>query len=135
MTAPSKHPREMGMERKMSKLFVFLGVICFAVFSATAQQTKPASKTYALKAARLFDGKSDALVKPGIVVVTDGKIVAAGANATIPAGAEVIDLGDATLLPGFIDAHTHLTDESSDDWKQNTLDGLQKTVAEQALDA
>jgi imidazolonepropionase-like amidohydrolase len=119
----------------MRKLFVFLAVMCFAALSATAQQSKPASKTYVLKAARLFDGKSDALVKPGIVVVMDGKIVAAGANATIPAGAEVIDLGDATLLPGFMDAHTHLTDEASDDWKQDAIDGLQKTVAEKALDS
>src|SRR6202158_74512 len=135
MTAPSKHPRKMGMERKMRKLFLFLALICFAVLSAPPQQPKPASKTYALKAARLFDGKSDALVKPGIVVVTDGKIVAAGANAAIPAGAEVIDLGDATLLPGFIDAHTHLTDESSDDWKQDAIGGLEKTIAEKALDS
>jgi imidazolonepropionase-like amidohydrolase len=119
----------------MRKVFVFLAVTCFAAAVAAAQQAKPASKTYVLKAARLFDGKSDALVKPGVVVVTDGKIVAVGANATIPAGAEVIDLGDATLLPGFIDAHTHLTDEASDDWKQDTIDGLQKTIAEKALDS
>src|SRR5438045_930697 len=83
----------------------------------------------------MFDGKGGSLSKPGLVVVTDGKIVAAGANSAVPAGAEVIDLGDATMLPGFIDAHTHLTSMYSDDWKQNTLDTLQKTVAEQALDA
>jgi imidazolonepropionase-like amidohydrolase len=102
---------------------------------AHGQVQKPANKTYVLKAARMFDGKSNALVTPGQVVVTDGKIVAVGGKAAVPAGAEVIDLGDATLLPGFIDAHTHLTMMYSDDWKQNTLDGLQKTVAEQALDA
>ena len=102
---------------------------------AHGQAQKPANKTYVLKAARMFDGKSNALVTPGQVVVTDGKIVAVGGKAAVPAGAEVIDLGDATLLPGFIDAHTHLTMMYSDDWKQNTLDGLQKTVAEQALDA
>jgi imidazolonepropionase-like amidohydrolase len=82
----------------MRKLFIFLAVMCFAAPGAAAQQTKPAGKTYALKAARLFDGNSDALVKPGIVVVTDGKIVAAGASATVPPGAEVIDLGDATCF-------------------------------------
>jgi imidazolonepropionase-like amidohydrolase len=96
---------------------------------------KPAGKTIVVKAARLFDGKSNALVKPGVVVVTDGKIVATGTNAAIPAGAEVIDLGDATLLPGFIDAHTHLTGMYSEDWKQAKLDGLQKPIAEEALDA
>jgi imidazolonepropionase-like amidohydrolase len=105
------------------------------LFPTGSQAQKPASKTYVLKAARMFDGKSNTLATPGLVVVTDGKIVAVGGKATVPGGAEVIDLGDATLLPGFIDAHTHLTMMYSDDWKQNTLDGLQKTIAEQALDA
>jgi len=100
-----------------------------------AQAQKLAPKTIVLKAARMFDGKSDSLTKPGLVVITDGKIAAVGTGAAIPSGAEVIDLGDATLLPGFIDAHTHLSMEASDDWKQAMLDRLQKPVAEQALDA
>jgi imidazolonepropionase-like amidohydrolase len=99
-----------------------------------AQTAKP-SKTYVLKAARMFDGKSNALSTPGVVVVTAGKIAGVGTQAAIPPGAETIDLGDATLLPGFIDAHTHLTSMYSDDWKQNLIDGLQKTIAERALDA
>jgi imidazolonepropionase-like amidohydrolase len=113
-----------------------LGLVSLlAAGAAFGQAQKAASKAYVLKAARLFDGKSNALVTPGVVVVTDGKIVAAGTSATIPAGAEVIDLGDATLLPGFIDAHTHLTMMYSEDYKQNRLDELQKTIAERALDA
>jgi imidazolonepropionase-like amidohydrolase len=111
------------------------GLLLLAAGCAFGQQTKPASKSYVLKAARMFDGKSEALVTPGLVVVAEMKIVAVGAGATIPAGAEVIELGDATLLPGFIDAHTHLTGEASDDWKQDELDGLEKSYAEQALDA
>jgi imidazolonepropionase-like amidohydrolase len=113
----------------------FLVVTFLAAASAHAQAQKAASRTYVLKAARLFDGKSGTLATPGLVVVTDGKIIAVGANAAIPAGAEVIDLGDATLSPGFIDAHTHLTMMNSDDFKQSRLDGLQKTIAERALDA
>ena len=69
-----------------------------------------------LKANRMFDGKSDRLITPGIVVVVAGQIQAVGAGAAVPDGAEVIDLGDATLLPGFMDAHTHLSMQSSDDW-------------------
>jgi len=78
-----------------------LGLLSLLV-AATAfgQAQKAASKTYVLKAARLFDGKSNALVTPGVVVVTDGKVVAAGTSAAIPAGAEVMDLGDATPLAG-----------------------------------
>jgi imidazolonepropionase-like amidohydrolase len=60
-----------------------------------------------VKAARMFDGLGDRTVSPGLVVVEGGKITQVGGSA--PAGAEVIDLGDATLLPGLIDAHTHLT--------------------------
>ncbi len=104
------------------------GVIC-------AQTQKPESKTIMLRAARLFDGKSATLVTPGMVVVTDGKIVATGTTADAPAGAQVIDLGDATLLPGFIDAHTHVTMMYTTDYKQAMLDGLQKSIPEQTLDA
>jgi len=109
-------------------------VLCLGA-AALGQEKKPASKSYILKAARLFDGKSNALVKPGVVVVTDGKIVAAGTSAAIPAGAETIDLGDATLLPGFIDAHTHLTGNYREDYARAALDGLQKPIPEMALDA
>jgi hypothetical protein len=63
----------------------------------------------ALKAARLFDGKSKTLVPNGVIVIEGNTITAAGSNVTIPDNAEIIDLGDATLSPGFIDAHTHLT--------------------------
>jgi imidazolonepropionase-like amidohydrolase len=120
----------------MMRKWCGLGLLSLLV-AATAfgQAQKAASKTYVLKAARLFDGKSNVLMTPGVVVVTDGKIVAAGTSAAAPAGAEVIDLGDATLLPGFIDAHTHLTMAYSEDYRQSRLDELQKTIAERALDA
>ena len=108
----------------------------FVPLSASAQQPQPApGKVIVLKAARMFDGKSNSLTTPGLVVITDNKITAVGAGASVPAGAQVIDFGDATLLPGFIDAHTHLTMMHSDDWKGRELDLLQKSIAEQALDS
>ena len=68
------------------------------------------SGTVALKAARVIDGTGAAPIQNGVVVVTDDRIVSVGAAGavTIPAGARTVDLGNATLLPGFIDAHTHV---------------------------
>ncbi len=94
-----------------------------------------ADKTYVLKAAHMFDGKGDHVVSPGLVVVINGKIAATGAQAAFPAGAETIDLGDATLLPGFIDAHTHLTYPYERDYRVEELNALKKTIPERTLDA
>src|SRR6476646_1032925 len=88
-----------------------------------------------LKARRMFDGKSDRITTPGLVVVVAGTLQGIGADAAVPAGAGVIDFGDSTLRPGVMDAHTHLSQEASDDWKQDMLDGLRKTIPERALDA
>ena len=103
--------------------------------SLAASPANAAPKTIVVKAAHLFDGKSDQVVSPGVVVVQDGKIVAAGAKVTEPAGADVIDLGNATLLPGLMDAHTHLTGESTGDWKKDELDGFKKPIPQIAIEA
>ncbi|HMF79661.1 MAG TPA: amidohydrolase family protein [Bryobacteraceae bacterium] len=95
--------------------------------------TLHAQTTYILKAARLFDGKSDTAIEPGLVVVSGEKIQSMGGAA--PAGATVIDLGDATLLPGFIDSHTHLTMAFSADYNGARLQALDRTVAESAIRA
>jgi imidazolonepropionase-like amidohydrolase len=114
-------------------LVVFLFDIIFGT-QFYAQEQKPASKTYVLRAAAMFDGRSDTLISPGLVVVSGGRMIGVGPAATVPAGAEIIALGDATLLPGFIDAHTHLSFPYSDDYDRAELERLQKTVAERALD-
>jgi imidazolonepropionase-like amidohydrolase len=64
--------------------------------------------TVAYRAARVFDGVSEQVVENGAVVVEDGRITSVGPARDLPANAEVVDLGDATLLPGLIDAHVHL---------------------------
>jgi imidazolonepropionase-like amidohydrolase len=103
---------------------------CVAVCVTNAA---PPPKPIILKAARMFDGRAGALVTPGLVVVADGKILGVGSGAQLPADAEIVDLGDATLLPGFMDAHTHLSFPYSEDWKGAMIDQIQKPIAEQAL--
>jgi imidazolonepropionase-like amidohydrolase len=79
--------------------------------SPTIRPAAPSGKgTVAIKAARLIDGTGKPAIANGVVVVTDNTITAVGSasQVKIPAGAKIIDLGDSTLLPGFIDAHTHV---------------------------
>jgi len=112
--------------------FRILGVLLLSAAAASAQ-TPPAPEVTVLKAARLFDGKGDSATRDGVVIVEGGKIKAVGAGLAAPAGATVIDLGDATLLPGFIDAHTHLTGEGSANWYEETVNDLRRTVGEKAI--
>ena len=61
-----------------------------------------------LHAARLLEIESGNTITPGEVLIEGERIAEAGSAVTRPPGAEVIDLGDTTLLPGLIDAHVHL---------------------------
>lgn len=88
---------------------------------------------YAIKAARLFDGTNDKLIQPGVIVVAGNKIQSIGGS--IPPNATVIDLGDATLLPGFIDSHTHLTMDFDPDYNGARLREMERTIPEQAIRA
>jgi imidazolonepropionase-like amidohydrolase len=89
------------------------------------------AQTYVLRAARIFDSTTGQIGSPGLIVVTNGKIQSVGGAA--PAGAEAIDLGDATLMPGFIDAHTHLTMDFDPDYNGAALRDLQRTIPEKAI--
>jgi imidazolonepropionase-like amidohydrolase len=60
-------------------------------------------------------------------------ITSAGSTVQGPVGAEVIDLGDATLSPGFIDAHTHLSFMYHTDYRDDIVDSVRKPISEQAL--
>jgi imidazolonepropionase-like amidohydrolase len=111
------------------------GLAALLLIAASGAMHGAAGHPIVLKAARLFDGRSERVVAPGVVVVRGGTIEAVGANSPIPADAEIIDLGDATLLPGFMDAHTHLSSEHPIDFNRAELEGMKKTTAEKALDA
>ncbi len=116
-----------------------LGLLAGSLFPYSLGAQTP-SKTpepvIALKAARLFDGKSKTLLPNGVVLVQGNKILDAGSNLAVPNDAQVIDLGDATLSPGFIDAHTHLTlDFYSDSYDELRLKRLDDSVATMAFKA
>ncbi|MGC1594963.1 MAG: amidohydrolase family protein [Candidatus Acidiferrales bacterium] len=89
--------------------FVLIVFSCapLAAQSSPAQSAGAASAVV-LHAARLLDVGSGHITAPGEVLVEGNVIKEVGAKVARPAGAQVIDLGDATLLPGLIDAHVHL---------------------------
>ncbi len=95
----------------------------------------PPTATIVLKAAHLFDGRSGKLDSPGVVVVRGSQIVGVGTSAQVPADARVIDLGDATLVPGYIDAHTHLTSDHVDDWAKGFYEGMLRLPVENSFHA
>jgi len=80
---------------------------CLATLAASVDLVAPVgAQVVVLRPAAVFDGVD---LHPGWSVIVDGAVIrAAGPALAVPAGASVIDLGDATLLPGLIDAHTHL---------------------------
>jgi imidazolonepropionase-like amidohydrolase len=87
---------------------MFVGSFSLALASFVVAQSPTAPHAIVLHAARMLDIKGGRIITPGEVLVQGERIVEAGTSVKHPAGAEVIDLGDRTLLPGLIDAHIHL---------------------------
>lgn len=74
----------------------------------TGQRLAPADRVLVVKAARLFDSRTAAMIPNPVVVVRGDRIAEVGQGLAVPRGAAVIDLGAATLMPGMIDAHVHV---------------------------
>lgn len=89
-------------------LAVLSALLCVGLVAAQTVATAQAPKRIAVRAARMLDVKSGNIVTDAVILIEDRRITAAGSKLAVPAGAEVIDLGGATLLPGLIDSHTHL---------------------------
>ena len=93
---------------------VFLGAALGAVrLPAQAAPAAPAAQPtrVAVRAGRLIDGRGGAPVANAVILVEGERITAVGPNLAIPAGVPVVDLSGSTVLPGFIDAHTHVTSQ------------------------
>jgi len=102
---------------RLTSLFVLicvsLGHVCLIAVaqSPTVRPEAPIGKgVVAIKAARLIDGTGKPAITNAVIIVNDNMITAVGSasQVRIPSGAKVIDLGNTTLLPGFIDSHTHV---------------------------
>ena len=105
----------------------------FLAESVHSAEVPKAPQIIVLKAAHLFDSVSGKLTDNAVIVVENNIIVSVGANSKVPASAQIIDLGNATLMPGFIDAHVHFSGEMSDDWYKDFYNGIMRFPAEQAL--
>jgi imidazolonepropionase-like amidohydrolase len=116
----------------MQSTLVPVLIFGFCLTTTFAAEAPPA--IVALKAAHLFDGKSKTILPNGVVVVEGNTITAAGSSISIPENAQIIDLGDATLSPGFMDAHTHLTSDFSGNYNERRLHVLSENISQLALE-
>ena len=106
-------------------------IACLVFFVAASLSA--ADETLAIRAARLIDGRSDTVVSPALVIVRGNRIESIGGTA--PAGARVIDLGDATLLPGLIDAHAHVLLQGDVTQEEYDVQLFKESLAYRALRA
>ncbi len=126
---PAEAGGHLHYNSQMTKSFLVLTVFLCGYLFAEADSIK------VFRAARLWDGRTQAAITNGIVIVEGGLIRQVGSGIAIPDGAKVVDLGDVTLLPGFIDMHVHTTGELGSNFLLTFYQGLRKTVAEQSIEA
>src|SRR5580704_3590752 len=101
----------MKRHRRTASKFATLALFLLQLVpGARAQQqtSAPPFKRLAIRAGYLIDGKSDTPIANALILIEGDKIVSVTAGGSAPAGVELIDLSKATVLPGFVDAHTHV---------------------------
>jgi imidazolonepropionase-like amidohydrolase len=100
----------MRLEQIGSVTVVLLAAV-LPLSAARAQANEPSDsgRPVAIRAARLIDGRGGTPLKDPVVLIKGERVVAVGSNLSVPQGSTLIDLPGATLLPGLIDCHTHVT--------------------------
>lgn len=110
-------------------------LLVMATVPALTAEQGPSPKILAVRASRMLDVRSGNVVPNAVILIEGEKISAAGTGLAIPKGAEVIDLGNAMLLPGLIDCHTHLMARiPGDDPAEYGVNLLTKSNAFRALE-
>jgi imidazolonepropionase-like amidohydrolase len=97
------------MTRNTRHLLIFSLLMAAVPIPGVSQTADTASHRLAIRAARLIDGRGGAPMLNPVILIDSSRITAVGPRVAIPAGTKVIDLGNATVLPGLIDCHTHIT--------------------------
>ena len=137
--------------RRKRMLFLLRSVLCLSFCISLAHAQEPATppppslpapqarttERLAIRAGRLFDGKSDALRRQQVVLIEGSRIVQVGSASDVhtPPGTEVLDLTNVTLLPGLIDGHTHVFTSGPDLDEQMLREPLQYRTLEALVNA
>ena len=122
------------MRRQARSIRLVLGFLIALGISATVGRTQvlqsgegwaePPTGTVAIRAARVFDANAGTMLENQVVLIEGDRIAAVGADVRVPANATVIDLGSATVMPGFIDSHLHITPRGDQSLSYKTLRAL-----------
>src|SRR5712664_4778063 len=117
--------RRALMRGKLLVAVAAIGISFCVIGTGRAQEKEKVTvKRIAVRAGRLIDGKGDTAIANALILVENDRIVSVSAGGATPAGVEVVDLSKATILPGFIDTHTHVLlngDITAEDYDKQLL--------------
>ena len=115
----------------MRKFINFGFLLAGLFFGAALFVNAQAVAVTVIRAGRLIDTENGRVLTNQMILIENDRIKSVGANLTVPAGAKVIDLSNATVMPGFIDTHTHVTGDAD----ENYYDMFRKSFVDNAITA